>query len=255
MVFRSIFIFLALLMIFSSSLNAVLVVYERGDGAFASKPVLAPEEIDVPAGAMVEFNTDWKFEKQRSDGKARYGSHLRQITNKGTHMIIAYLRISPVAERQVHVFPGASEPVKGDLLALEAAPEPLAAADLKFRCNIIVERADNMHNGKGRPSASLDKERFSLRLGEMIVFDTDWQHEKKKSRKPHYYGSHLRRLTNQTPDSRVIVRTMIPLPFEMAKRVGLGVRKIIDKSFQGIELKPGEPMDFQADLLSLRCGR
>ncbi|HNJ67587.1 MAG TPA: hypothetical protein PKW28_16965 [Turneriella sp.] len=217
--------------------------------------MLSPEEIDVPAGALIEFNTDWKFEKQKTDGKSRYGSHLRRITNKGTHMIIAYLRTSPVAESQVHVYPGTSETVKGDLLAIEAAPEPLAAADLKFRCNIIVERADNMHNGKGRPSAGLGKEAFSLRLGEMLIFDTDWQHEKKKSGKGKYYGSHLRRMTTSTPGSRVHVRTIMPLPLEMAKRVGLAVRKIIDKSFQGTELQPGLSTDFQADLLSVRCSK
>ncbi|WP_157210396.1 hypothetical protein [Turneriella parva] len=209
----------------------------------------------MPAGALVEFETDWKHEKKKWDGKTRYGSHLRKITNKGTHMIIAYLRTSPTAESQIRVFPGTSESVKGDLLALEAAPEPLAAADLQFRCNVVVERSDNMHNGKGRPSASLGKEQFSLRLGEMIIFDTDWQHEKKKSAKGKYYGPHLRRLTGTTSGARVNVRTISPLPAEMAKRVGLGVRKIIDKSFQGTELQPGVPMEFQADLLSLRCSR
>ncbi len=232
------------------------VQYERGDGAFASKPVLAPESIDLAPGSIVEFDTDWKHEKQRTDGRNRYGSHLRRIYNKSTYMVVVYLRVNPTTEQIHSLYPNTTRDFRGDLIALEAAEVPMSSQDLNFRCQLIVERADNMSNGKGRPSASLGKEQFSLILGEMIVFNTDWKFEKNKSTPGERYGAHLRRATNKTPGATITLRTV---PGHGAARLGRMVKIIVEnfrgKKYQGEKLVTDKPMEFQADLLAATCSR
>ena len=50
-----------------------------------------------PGQARV-FNTDWKYEKRRSDGTNYYGSHLRVVTNRGARELQLQLRGAPLSE-------------------------------------------------------------------------------------------------------------------------------------------------------------
>jgi hypothetical protein len=61
--------------------------YQRADNMMAAtgRPdgSLGTETVTVKAGETRIFTTDWKYEKQRNDGRNYYGSHLRVTFNKG----------------------------------------------------------------------------------------------------------------------------------------------------------------------------
>ena len=65
--------------------------YWRADNmwAAAGRPDgdLGMESISLEPGQKRVFVTDWKYEKQRSDGTNYYGSHGRRLQNSGNQVI------------------------------------------------------------------------------------------------------------------------------------------------------------------------
>jgi hypothetical protein len=63
------------------------IEYQRADNmlAAAGRPdgSLGKETLTLQAGETRAFNTDWKYEKQRNDGRNYYGSHMRIVRNTG----------------------------------------------------------------------------------------------------------------------------------------------------------------------------
>ncbi len=61
--------------------------YQRADNMWAAlgRPdgALGKETLTLEPGQTRVLNTDWKYEKQRSDGTNYYGSHVRVVTNTG----------------------------------------------------------------------------------------------------------------------------------------------------------------------------
>lgn len=53
----------------------------RPDGA------LGTETLTLQPGETKVFTTDWKYEKQRNDGRNYYGSHVRTVRNAGQRPI------------------------------------------------------------------------------------------------------------------------------------------------------------------------
>ena len=65
--------------------------YQRADNMWAAlgRPdgALGKEILALEPGQTRVLNTDWKYEKQRSDGTNYYGSHVRIVTNTGTRQM------------------------------------------------------------------------------------------------------------------------------------------------------------------------
>jgi hypothetical protein len=236
----------------------VVLEYQRADGAFAGSgqpsPSLGTERVVVAPGAIAEFETDWKFEKTKGTAGSYYGSHLRVAKNTSDHVITLFLRLGPTNERQEILLPGVSKKFKADLIAVEAAPQPLSAADLAKRCVFEYRRADNAGNQAGLPSNSLGAETVTLRPGERVIFDTNWSHEKKKGTAAQRYGSHLRRAVNKGEGTVVRVRSVA----NFAAILGQGMRKALFAVFRrpeegGRPLEYNVPADFKSDLISIDC--
>lgn len=72
------------------------IEYQRADNmmAAAGRPDgnLGKETLTLQAGETKVFNTDWKYEKRRNDGRNYYGSHLRIMRNTGQRPVKLSLR-------------------------------------------------------------------------------------------------------------------------------------------------------------------
>ncbi len=72
------------------------IEYQRADNMFAApgRPDgnLGKETLTLQAGAKQVFNTDWKYEKQRNDGRNYYGSHMRIVRNAGQRPVVLAFR-------------------------------------------------------------------------------------------------------------------------------------------------------------------
>jgi hypothetical protein len=70
--------------------------YQRADNMWAeqgqptSNP--GPESLTLQPGVSKLFLTDWRFEKTRNDGSTYYGSHMRVLSNRGTHSVRLLIR-------------------------------------------------------------------------------------------------------------------------------------------------------------------
>lgn len=72
------------------------IEYQRADNmmAAAGRPDgnLGKETLTLQAGETKVFNTDWKYEKRRNDGRNYYGSHMRIVRNTGQRPVKLSLR-------------------------------------------------------------------------------------------------------------------------------------------------------------------
>jgi hypothetical protein len=76
----------------TATAQACTLDYQRADNMWAAygRPDgnLGTETITVDVGLARNFVTDWKYEKTRNDGTNFFGSHLRQVTNKGSTPVL-----------------------------------------------------------------------------------------------------------------------------------------------------------------------
>ena len=98
------------------------VQYYRADNMWGSKEdamkSLGMESFRLGQNASKGFETDWKYEKVRNDGRTYYGSHTRLVANKGNYGLTFYLRENPISEpKTYYVPPNSSVAVRGDLVA------------------------------------------------------------------------------------------------------------------------------------------
>ena len=72
------------------------IEYQRADNMFAApgRPDgnLGKETLTLQPGQTQVFNTDWKYEKQRNDGRNYYGSHMRIVRNAGQRPVMLTFR-------------------------------------------------------------------------------------------------------------------------------------------------------------------
>ena len=77
------------------------IEYQRADNmlAAAGRPdgSLGKETLTLQPGEKKVFITDWKYEKQRNDGRNYYGSHLRIVANTGQRPVEVTLKGGPGA--------------------------------------------------------------------------------------------------------------------------------------------------------------
>lgn len=236
----------------------VVIKYERADGAFApagkSTAVPGPETVTLTPGQILEFDTDWKYEKKKGTVSQHYGSHLRKVTNTSDYNVTLYLRVGPTNEKAEILPPGVTRTFKADLIAIEAGEQPLSKAALSKRCILEYQRADNAGNMKGLPSASLGKESLTLKPGESIFFDTDWKYEKKKSTTTSRYGSHLRRAVNKGEGTTIRVTSVANFMQQVSQGFTRGILAVIRRPYRGgVALEFNKPQDFQADLVKVDC--
>lgn len=75
------------------------IEYQRADNMFAApgRPDgnLGKETLTLQPGQNQVFNTDWKYEKQRNDGRNYYGSHTRIVRNTGQRPVTLVFRGNP----------------------------------------------------------------------------------------------------------------------------------------------------------------
>ena len=75
------------------------IEYQRADNMFAApgRPDgnLGKETLTLQPGQNQVFNTDWKYEKQRNDGRNYYGSHMRIVRNTGQRPVTLIFRGTP----------------------------------------------------------------------------------------------------------------------------------------------------------------
>lgn len=117
--------------------------YQRADNmwAAAGRPdgALGKETLTLQAGETKVFTTDWKYEKQRNDGRNYYGSHVRIVRNAGQRPIKLVFRGSELKvggiigqlreDRGLGTLkPGASGNVKADLMEASCPAADKAAS-------------------------------------------------------------------------------------------------------------------------------
>jgi hypothetical protein len=72
------------------------IEYQRADNMLAApgRPDgnLGKETLTLQPGQTQVFNTDWKYEKQRNDGRNYYGSHMRIVRNTGQRPVMLTFR-------------------------------------------------------------------------------------------------------------------------------------------------------------------
>ena len=72
------------------------IEYQRADNMLAApgRPDgnLGKETLTLQPGQNQVFNTDWKYEKQRNDGRNYYGSHMRIVRNTGQRPVMLTFR-------------------------------------------------------------------------------------------------------------------------------------------------------------------
>ena len=64
------------------------------------------------------FNTDWRYEKLRNDGRNFYGSHLRIAKNAGARQVVLKLVTATKHYEDVSLQPGQSQQFQHDLRAV-----------------------------------------------------------------------------------------------------------------------------------------
>ena len=118
--------------------------------------------------------------------------------------------------------------------AASAGPPPEGQVEPGL-CYLEYERADNGWAAHGRPDGDLGKEYIVLARGQWKAFVTNWANEKRRGSGTTFYGSHLRRATNQgTREIELRVRTS-------------------PATSQVETLRPGLPLSFRADLERVMC--
>jgi hypothetical protein len=76
---------------------------------------LGVESITLQLGQFKAFLTDWKYERQRSDGTTYYGSHLRRARNAGTMLVQLKVR-DPWRTTTDRINPGDTRTYQADLM-------------------------------------------------------------------------------------------------------------------------------------------
>ena len=70
--------------------------YARADNMWADRgqPTASPgpETLILAPGVSKVFDTNWRYEKLRNDGTKYYGSHMRVVSNTGTHSVRLLIR-------------------------------------------------------------------------------------------------------------------------------------------------------------------
>jgi hypothetical protein len=98
--------------------NRCVLEYERADNMWAREGGLGRETVSLGSGESVDFNTDWKYEKDRNDGSSYYGSHLRTARNAGARTLVLTLRTSG-GRILLTLQPGNEKTVQADLDTVE----------------------------------------------------------------------------------------------------------------------------------------
>ena len=142
----------------------------------------------------------------------------------------------PVIDREPVLQEGnpTAAPKASPAAATSAGPPPEGQVN-PDACYLEYERADNGWAGHGRPDGDLGKEYIVLAKGEYKAFDTGWANERRRASGTTYYGSHLRRATNQ--GTRMI---------ELRLRTSPATTHVES-------LRPGLPLSFRADLARVWC--
>lgn len=111
--------------------------YQRADNMWAApgRPdgALGTETLTLQPGETKVFTTDWKYEKQRNDGRNYYGSHVRTVRNAGRRQINLVFRGNElkvggiigqlVGDRGLSTLkPGARGNVRADLMEASCPP-------------------------------------------------------------------------------------------------------------------------------------
>ena len=99
------------------------IKYYRADNMWGSKndayKSLGEEYFSLNQGAVKEFVTDWKHEKQRNDGRTFYGSHARALINRGNHSAtFAINQGAPLGIKEYVLPPNSGVEVRGDIVSV-----------------------------------------------------------------------------------------------------------------------------------------
>ncbi|HEY5900358.1 MAG TPA: hypothetical protein VIV54_22530 [Burkholderiales bacterium] len=111
--------------------------YQRADNSFAApgRPDgnLGVEKLTLQPGEKKVFITDWKYEKQRNDGRNYYGSHVRRLRNAGQHPVHVVMR-GGMGGAASPVVGGIIKSVVGDRLVGEVKP---GESDNNLRADLV----------------------------------------------------------------------------------------------------------------------
>ena len=225
-----------------------ILEYRRANNMMDANPsaALGTERLVIDGdGKRIEFQTDWKFEKRKSDGKQYFGSHVRFVENKGNTQLHLYVRPDIEGKGNVLVLtPGMKYPLRNDLIAVEVRGRAVHPDYEKLRCVLEYERADNAANPFGLPSNSLGSERIELRLGEEVKFETDRKFEKMKGAPGRLFGSHLRRAHNKSSDPYLYIDLYVrKAPIKLGSVSSLELLRLPNQKSQNA----------QADLVTAKC--
>ena len=99
------------------------IVYYRADNMWGSKndayKSLGEESFRLNQGAAREFVTDWKYEKQRNDGRTFYGSHARALINRGNYFATFAINQGGLLGIKEYVLPpNSGVEVHGDIISV-----------------------------------------------------------------------------------------------------------------------------------------
>jgi hypothetical protein len=251
--------------------------YQRADNMWAAEGRpdgnLGKERITLQPGQKIDFDTDWKHEKQRNDGRHYYGSHTRVVSNAGAGPLYLSLRsassgggtssmignVGNVMNAAINGLQrGQSRQIKADLVSASCGvPNGAIAGPTAGRpCTLEYQRADNMWAAAGRPDGNLGRETVALKHGESRIFDTDWKHEKQRNDGAHYYGSHTRIVAN-TGGGTIFLRFRSLDPGTVVatgSSSGLSAIDVVIPAGHVSRLEPGAGWRLKADLLGVGCG-
>lgn len=192
------------------------LMYERADNPLAAhgRPdgMLGKETVTIPVGGGVPFQSAWRYEKQRSSGQTRYGSHLRRATNTGQRKLelsVFQFALFPAQGTQtlmhwqdVGLNPGESKLFLHDLVRV-SCPQP-GRTDA---CVLEYERTANDLDLPDKQDAFLGAEQVILQPGSRKAFVTDRKYVRQRGTEQNRYGSNLRRaLSRSDRDVRLLVR-------------------------------------------------
>lgn len=253
MIFTLVFLFVsAFNLLAQSNQEAIMILeYKRADNMMAGEGApsasMGTERLVLTKpGQRIEFDTDWKHEKKKNNGRNYFGSHLRFAENKGNTTLKLFLRPAVRGSEILYLVPGMKYSFKNDLVAVEAGEAPRSEANSAIKCIFEYERADNPNNAAGLPSNSLGVETLSFSLGEEVKFETDWKYEKSKGDDQIRYGSHMRRVSNKSPQSNVYMDVTI-------RRAP--VRLGYTSPDTNLRLMPNQKKDDKADIVAVKCLR